>query len=145
MFVAVGLQVAVVVVLVLVTGGVWGVNVALSVAFGGGAAIVPNGLFALRLAMNRGRTSESYPVVFFLGEIVKIGLTVALLVWAATSLPQLQWPPLLLGLVAALKAPFLLPLVARGRLAGSVYDGAAGQGQDSVATRPARPTTTENR
>ena len=145
MFKAVGLQVVVVAVLALVAGRVWGANVALSLVFGGAAAIVPNALFAVRLAMNRGRSSESYPVVFFLGEIVKIGLTVALLVWAATSLPQLQWPPLLAGLIAALKAPFLLPLFWRGEEAGGANDGAGqGKNQDSDATRPERATT-ENR
>jgi ATP synthase protein I len=139
MFLAVGMQVVVVAVLAMFAGGVWGLEVALSLAFGGGAAIVPNALFALRLAMNRGRTSESYPVVFFLGEIVKIGLTVALLVWAATSLSQLQWPPLLAGLIAALKAPFLLPLVARGKPAGSAAE--AGQETEPDATRPQTPIT----
>lgn len=135
MFTAVGLQVVVVAVLALVAGGVWGMEVALSLVFGGAAAIVPNALFALRLATNRGRSSESYPVVFFLGEIVKIGLTVALLVWAATSLPQLQWPPLLAGLIAALKAPFLLPMVVRGKPAEGATDG-SGKGQESNPTQP---------
>jgi ATP synthase protein I len=135
MFTAVGLQVVVVAVLALFAGGVWGMQVALSLVFGGAAAIVPNALFALRLATNRGRSSESYPVVFFLGEIVKIGLTVALLVWAATSLPQLQWPPLLAGLIAALKAPFLLPLVVRGKPAEGATDG-SGKGQGSNPTQP---------
>jgi ATP synthase protein I len=135
MFTAVGLQVVVVAALALIAGGIWGMEVALSLVFGGAAAIVPNALFALRLATNRGRTSETYPVVFFLGEIVKIGLTVALLVWAATSLPQLQWPPLLAGLIAALKAPFLLPLVVRGEPAEGATDG-SGQGQESNPTQP---------
>lgn len=135
MFTAVGLQVAVVTVLAVIAGGVWGAQAALSLVFGGAAAIVPNALFALRLAMNRGRSSESYPVVFFLGEIVKIGLTVALLVWAATSLPQLHWPPLLAGLIAALKAPFLLPLLVRRNSAASAIDG-AGQGQESNLSQP---------
>ncbi len=140
MFTAVGLQVVVVAVLALVAGGVWGMEVALSLAFGGAAAIVPNALFAMRLAMNRGRSSESYRVVFFLGEIVKIGLTVALLVWAATPLPQLRWPPLIAGLIAALKAPFLLPLLARRKSAEGTGDGSR-HGQEPDATRPQPPTT----
>ena len=133
MFLAVGLQVAVVAALAVFAGGVWGWETALSLAYGGAAAIVPNALFALRLALNRGRSSESYPVVFFLGEIVKIGLTVALLVWAATSIPQLRWPPLLAGLIAALHAPFLVPLVARRRDAGRNDDGGV---TDSASTQP---------
>ena len=143
MFLAVGLQVAVVAVLALLVGGVWGREAALSLAYGGAAAIVPNALFAVRLALHRGRSPESYPVVFFLGEIVKIGLTVALLVWAAKSMPQLRWPPLVAGLIAALHAPFLVPLVARQSGSGQSVDG-VGQGHKSEANTP-QPPTTENR
>jgi ATP synthase protein I len=142
MILAVGLQVAVVVALALLAGAVWGMAVALSLAFGGGAAIIPNALFALRLALHRGRTPESYPVVFFIGEIFKIGLTVALLVWAATSIPQLRWPPLLAGLIAALHAPFLVPLV--GSWGGKAQQSVSGQEQRIHATRQQSPTR-ENR
>lgn len=143
MFLAVGLQVAVVLVLTVLVGGGWGREAALSLAYGGAAAIVPNALFAVRLALHRGRSPESYPAVFFLGEIVKIGLTVALLVWAAKSMPQLQWPPLVAGLIAALHAPFLVPLVGR-RSETQQSAGGVGRGKRSDATRP-QPPTTENR
>ena len=72
---------------------------------GGAVAIVPNALFALRLALHRKRTPESYPVVFFLGEFAKIGLTVGLLAWIVKSVPDIRWLPLLIGLIVALKAP----------------------------------------
>lgn len=74
-------------------------------ALGGAAAIIPNSLFALRLAAHRGRSPESYPVVFFVGEFAKIGLTVALLAGFHKWLGPLQWLPLLIGLIVALKAP----------------------------------------
>lgn len=143
MFLAVGLQAAVVLGLAILVGGVWSREAALSLVYGGAAAIVPNALFAVRLALHRGRSPESYPAVFFLGEIVKIGLTVAMLVWAAKSMPQLQWPALVAGLIAALHAPFLLPLVARGNESSRPTDG-AGHGHRPDATRP-QPPTTENR
>ena len=143
MFLAVGLQVAVVLGLAVLVGGVWGREASLSLVYGGAAAIVPNALFAVRLALHRGRSPEAYPAVFFLGEIVKIGLTVARLVWAAKSMPQLLWPPLVAGLIAALHAPFLVPLIARGSEPSQRADG-AGQGQRPDATRP-QPPTTENR
>lgn len=78
---------------------------ALYVALGGAAVIIPSGLFALRLAMHRGRSAESYPVVFFLGQFAKVGLTVGLLVAIHRWLGPVQWLPLLLGLIVALKAP----------------------------------------
>lgn len=78
---------------------------AMYVALGGAAVIIPSGLFALRLAMHQGRSAESYPVVFFLGQFAKMGLTVGLLVAIHRWLGPVQWLPLLLGLIVALKAP----------------------------------------
>lgn len=102
---AVVLQVASVLVLALGAGQVADWSSATFVMLGGAAAIIPNGLFALRLALQRGRSAESYPVVFFLGEFAKIGLTVGLLVAVHKWLGPVQWLPLLLGLIVALKAP----------------------------------------
>jgi ATP synthase protein I len=113
MFIAVGLQVATVAVLGLLTGIVFDWHSAEFLVLGGVAAIIPNGLFALRLAANRGRTAESYPVVFFLGEFAKIGLTVALIALIARLFESLNWLPMLIGLIAALQAPLFALLWAR--------------------------------
>lgn len=75
---------------------------------GGLSALLPNALFALRLALHRGRRPESYPTVFFLWEFAKIGLTVGLLALLVRYEPDLQWLPVLIGLIAALKAPLLM-------------------------------------
>ena len=105
MLVAVGLQVISVLVLSaaawLFSGGVS----AGSLLAGGMAATVPNALFAWRLSLNKGRAPESYPVVFFLGEFAKIGLTIALLAVLVRWADVWHWPALLLGLIVALKAP----------------------------------------
>ena len=82
-------------------------------ALGGAAAMIPNGLFALRLALHRRRRPESYPAVFFLGEFVKIGLTVALLALIAKVVPGIRWLPLLLGFIVVLKVPIFALLIAR--------------------------------
>ncbi len=105
MLAAVGLQIAAVAVLALVAGATTGWESARFLLLGGAVAIVPNALFALRLALHRKRTPESYPVVFFLGEFAKIGLTVGLLAWVVKSVPDIRWLPLLVGLIVALKAP----------------------------------------
>lgn len=116
MLMAVLLQIAAVTVLALGTAIVSGWPGAASAALGGAAAIVPNSLFALRLAMQRGRTAESYPVVFFLGQFAKIGLTVGLLAAIVKWLgPQVDWLPLLLGLIVALKAPLFALLYVRSQ------------------------------
>ena len=113
MFIAVGLQVASVAVLGLLTGLIYDWPSAECLVLGGMAAIIPNGLFALRLAANRGRTAESYPAVFFLGEFAKIGLTVALIALIARLFASLNWLPMLIGLIAALQAPLFAFLWAR--------------------------------
>lgn len=105
MLAAVGLQIAAVAVLA-VFFGVWaGWESARSVVLGGAAAIIPNALFALRLTLHRNRPPESYPVVFFLWDFVKIGLTIALLFWIVKTQSNIQWLALLLGLIVALQAP----------------------------------------
>ena len=115
MFAAVGLQVVSIAALVAVTSAIFGTTSAWFLALGGAAAIIPNGLFALRLAMHRGRSAESYPVVFFLGEFAKIGLTVALLAGIVRWQKDVQWLPLIIGLIVALKAPLFALLVHRDR------------------------------
>jgi len=113
MFIAVGLQVATVAVLALGAGLGYDWTSAKFLVLGGAAAIIPNGLFALRLATHRGKPAESYPAVFFLGEFAKIGLTVALVVWVARSSESVRWLPLLIGLIAALQAPLFALLLQR--------------------------------
>ena len=105
MLMAVILQMTSVLVLALGAGLVADWSSARFVVLGGAAAIIPNGLFALRLATHRGKPAESYPAVFFLGEFAKIGLTVALVVWVARSTESVRWLPLLIGLIAALQVP----------------------------------------
>lgn len=105
MLASVGLQVAAVLLFGLVAGGVSDWTSAWFFVLGGVAAIIPNALFALRLAVQKGRSPESYPVVFFLGEAVKIGLTLGLLAWIVKANPDVRWLPMILGLIVALKAP----------------------------------------
>lgn len=113
MFIAVGMQVTVVLVLALLAGLAFDWSSAWFLVLGGTAAIIPNGLFALRLASHRGKPAESYPAVFFLGEFGKIGLTAALLALIAKSVESISWLPLLIGLIAALQAPLFALMVVR--------------------------------
>jgi ATP synthase protein I len=115
MFIAVGLQVATVALLAL-GAGLWSDwTSAKFLALGGAAAIIPNGLFALRLAIHRGKPAESYPAVFFLGAFAKIGLTAALIALVAGSFESVRWLALLIGLIAALKAPLFALLLVHER------------------------------
>ena len=105
MLIAIVLQCVSVIVLSLVVGLALDWSSAASVAIGGAVATIPNGLFALRLSMNRGRPPETYPVVFFLGEFVKIGLTIGLLAIVVRYGEGVRWMWLIIGLIVALQMP----------------------------------------
>ena len=107
-FVAVGFQVSSVLVCALGAWIISGTPEALFVVYGGASAVIPNGLFALRLALHRGRPPETYPVVFFVGEALKVLLSVALLGLVVRGQENVQWLALLVGWIVALKAPLLL-------------------------------------
>ena len=82
---------------------------ALSALAGAGCYFVPNLLFALRLLLASHRPGGSGPVLFILGEMLKIGATVALL-WLVVRVggDQVHWLALLAGLVAVLKGYVLM-------------------------------------
>ncbi|NBT81594.1 MAG: hypothetical protein EBT56_08110 [Betaproteobacteria bacterium] len=75
------------------------------------ACVVPNLLFALRLSASRGRSPESYPTVFFVGELVKLLSTMGLMAAAAFYLRWLVWPATIAGIVLAANATWLIPMM----------------------------------
>ena len=113
MFAAVGLQVASVFLAGLIAAGMSDWTSAKFLVLGGAAATIPNALFALRLAIHKGKPAESYPVVFFLGEFVKIGLTLGLLALIIHRYADIRWLAMIVGLIVALKAPLFALLIAR--------------------------------
>ena len=68
---------------------------------------MPNLLFALRLKLAARASSASFPLNFFLGELVKIAATIVLLLFVVSVYADLHWPSLLIGLGLALQAGFL--------------------------------------
>ena len=128
MFAAIGLQAASIIFLGLLTAGMFDMTSAKFFVLGGAAAMIPNALFALRLALHRGKSPESYPVVFFLGEFAKIGMTVGLLAWIVHWQQEVRWLALILGLIVALKAPLFALLVARDLPRDVHAEGRPGQG-----------------
>ena len=84
-----------------------GTRGAVSAILGGAACTLPNFLFALRLKSVARRPGASYPANFFLGEFVKIALTIGLLTIIVKTYADLHWPSMLIGLGLALQAGFL--------------------------------------
>jgi len=106
----------------LVAVGAWilaGSHAALSAVLGGAACVIPNALFAARLAAaTRRARDDADPQVgagrqvtaFLVGEVVKVGSTIGLLALIAWLVPNLVWLSLIIAVIAALKSPLLLAL-----------------------------------
>ncbi|MES3009771.1 MAG: ATP synthase subunit I [Pseudomonadota bacterium] len=88
-------------------------SAAWSAAYGALAVVLPAAIFARGLM---GRFSSLNPATavfgFFLWEMVKIALTVAMLVAAPRLVNDLSWPALLVGLVMTMKSVWVA-MVAR--------------------------------
>lgn len=91
--------------------------VAWSAAYGALAVVLPAAIFARGLM---GRFSSLNPATavfgFFLWEMVKIALTVAMLVAAPRLVTDLSWPALLVGLVITMKSVWVAAVVVPKKL-----------------------------
>ena len=78
--------------------------VAMSVGYGALAVIIPAALFARGMTSPATSANAGAAVFgFLLWEIVKIGLTLALLLLAPRVVAQVSWPAMLVGLVLTMK------------------------------------------
>ncbi len=92
-----------------------GSHAAMSALFGGLACVVPNALFAWRLAWDARRPGGATMQAFFVGEFVKLATTVAILFAVARLYRGLVWPALIIGFIAVLKSYFLMFVLGRRR------------------------------
>jgi F0F1-type ATP synthase assembly protein I len=99
------------VVILLLAGVAWaafGAGSAKSLLVGGGAVALPNALLAAWLTARLYRVGTVGIVSMLAGELLKLGMTIALLVIVVVALkPQMAWLALIVGVVAALKAQWL--------------------------------------
>ena len=104
----------------LVALAAWGLtgrqNLGWSAGYGALAVVIPSAVFARGLT---GRFSSLNPgtavVGFFLWEMVKMALTVAMLVAAPRLITALSWPAMLVGLVVTMKAVWVAVMLAPRR------------------------------
>jgi F0F1-type ATP synthase assembly protein I len=105
--VAIALQWAV----ILVCSGVawiWGERAAQSLLLGGAAVAVPNAALAAWLTLRLYRSGSVGVASMLGGELLKLGVTIALLVIVVRGLgAEVAWLALIVGVVAALKAQWL--------------------------------------
>ncbi|MDB5840281.1 MAG: synthase subunit [Herminiimonas sp.] len=101
------LQLATTVIASAIAGLIGGMPALFSALLGGLCCVVPNGLFALRLFANA-QKGNANPMSFFIGEFIKIALTLALLGAIAWLYRDLNWLALIAGFVVALKSYIIL-------------------------------------
>lgn len=102
------LQLATTVIAALISGLIGGLPALYSTLLGGLCCVVPNALFALRLFASARRPGGADPMSFFIGEFIKIALTVALLGAVAWLYRDLNWLALIAGFIVALKSYIIL-------------------------------------
>jgi ATP synthase protein I len=107
MFRVVGLQVLATVVVALVSAWIAGRAAATSALLGGAACFVPNALFAVNLALTRSKAGGIGVLAVFVGEFVKVGLTIVLLALVASLYQDVVWVAVIVAAMAALKAQVL--------------------------------------
>ena len=105
---AVFLQAAATVLVAAIAAIIGGVHAASSAALGGLACVLPNALFAFRLAAEMRRPGGATVQGFFVGEFVKLAVTVLILFTVARTYRDLNWPALIAGFIVALKSYFFL-------------------------------------
>lgn len=92
---------------VLATGVLVGTQGAVSAGLAGLASFLPNLWFALRLKA-AAKNGSAFPVArFFIGEFIKVAVTVGLLIIVVKTFAGLHWPSFLIGMAAVLQANFL--------------------------------------
>jgi ATP synthase protein I len=79
-----------------------------SAVLGGLCCVVPNAVFALRLFANGRRPGAANPMSFFIGEFIKIALTLGFLGAVVKFYHDLNWLAFLCGLIVALKSYIIL-------------------------------------
>jgi ATP synthase protein I len=102
------MQFAVTIAAGLVAGLIGGVHALVSALLGGLCCVVPNGLFALRLFINARKPGVVNPMTFFIGEFIKIALTIALLGAVVWLYRDLNWLALIAAFIVALKSYIIL-------------------------------------
>jgi ATP synthase protein I len=102
------LQFATTIIAASIAGMVAGLPALISALLGGLCCVVPNSLFALRLFANAQKAENANPMSFFIGEFIKIALTVALLGAVAWLYHDLNWLALIAGFIVALKSYIIL-------------------------------------
>lgn len=101
-------QFATTVIASLIAGFIAGMPALYSALLGGLCCVVPNGLFALRLFSAAQKSKSVSPTTFFVGEFIKIALTLALLGAVVWLYRDLNMWAMIAAFIVALKSYIIL-------------------------------------
>ena len=102
------LQLATTVVVACIAGLIAGFPGLCSALLGGLCCAVPNAFFALRLFAGTRKPGGATPMTFFVGEFVKIALTIALMGAVVWLYRELNWPAFIVAFIVVLKSYIIL-------------------------------------
>ncbi len=102
------LQLAAAFVVALVAVLLSGLPAGISALLGGLSCAIPNALFAMRLHSSAKKPGGGNPMNFFIGEFIKIGSTIALMIAVVWLYHDLHWVAFIAGIVVILKSYFIL-------------------------------------
>lgn len=102
------MQLAATVLAALIAGAIGGMVALYSALLGGLCCLVPNALFAWRLYLNARKPGGGSPMAFFIGEFIKIGMTIALLGAVAWLYSDVNWLVLVAAFIVTLKSYIIL-------------------------------------
>ena len=85
-----------------------GFSAGLSALFGGISCALPNAFFAFRLFVSTKKPGGANPASFFVGEFIKIGLTLALLAAVVLFYQDLNWLAFLTSFILVMKSYLIL-------------------------------------
>lgn len=108
MFRVIRLQLIAIIIAVTLAGLLAGGRGSISAAIGGGAVLLPNFLFALKLmTASAGRAGIATAATFIIYEFLKLAFTLVLLAVAIALYADLNWPSMLLSMAITLQVNFL--------------------------------------
>lgn len=102
------MQLIVTVIAAAIAGLLGGTNALLSAVLGGVCCVLPNGFFAWRLYMSERKPGGATPVTFFIGEFMKIGMTLALMAAVIGLYRDVNWLAFLASFIVVLKSYLIL-------------------------------------
>ena len=95
-------------VVALIAAAAFGISSGVSALLGGLCCAIPNGLFALRLYVGTLKPGGANPMTFFIGEFVKIFLTIALMAAVVYWYRGVNWLAFVAAFALVLKSYFIL-------------------------------------